>query len=165
MCVLENKWFYVSVPYQNTLVMLSCTATCIGTCKVLVQNTWWIIISAPFTSLHDFIYTPQYLTTHTFVCANYLPFYTDCTVYFTTHTHTLTPYRVPQRQISLYKFISTCSDLLPAPLFPALMHMLVGLASSTHSAHHTFNYLKANSPSLGTKEGACTCVIQLQLCF
>ncbi len=69
-----------------------------------------------------------------------------------THTHTRphTPHRVPQRQISLYKFISTCSDLLPAPLFPALMHMLVGLASSTHSAHHTFNYLKANSPSLGT---------------
>ncbi|XP_064397234.1 nuclear pore complex protein Nup205-like isoform X2 [Halichondria panicea] len=83
----------------------------------------------------------------------------------TDHTHQ-TPglhHRVPQRQISLYKFISTCSDLLPAPLFPALMHMLVGLASSTHSAHHTFNYLKANSPSLGG--GGASAAISLEHFF
>ncbi len=97
--------------------------------------------------------------------ANYPLLFLPFTSLPPTHS-THTPHRVPQRQISLYKFISTCSDLLPAPLFPALMHMLVGLASSTHSAHHTFNYLKANSPSLGTKEeGVSVCVIQSQVCF
>ena len=52
-------------------------------------------------------------------------------------------------QLSLLKFIRHCSDLLPAPLFGPLMHMLTGLSSSLPSSHHCFNLLKANSPSLG----------------
>ncbi len=132
MCLAEceNKWFHVSIPYQNTQRQHT---TCTKCQKFLLQITHCSFIFASFT------HPP-------------------------THS-TRTPHRVPQRQISLYKFISTCSDLLPAPLFPALMHMLVGLASSTHSAHHTFNYLKANSPSLGMKEGVSVCVIQSQVCF
>lgn len=58
-------------------------------------------------------------------------------------------HRTPQRQLSLYKFITSCSDLLPALLFSPFMHMLIGLSSSPNTAHCCFNFLKANSPSLG----------------
>ncbi|KAL5475599.1 hypothetical protein EMCRGX_G025430 [Ephydatia muelleri] len=57
--------------------------------------------------------------------------------------------RAPQRQVSLFKFITICSSLLPAPLFASFMHMLCGLSNSPETAHHCFNFLKANSPSLG----------------
>lgn len=57
--------------------------------------------------------------------------------------------RTPQRQLSLYKFITSCSDLLPAQLFSPFMHMFIGLSSSPATAHCCFNFLKANSPSLG----------------
>lgn len=57
--------------------------------------------------------------------------------------------RAPQRQVSLCKFITVCSSLLPAPLFASFMHMLCGLSNSPEAAHHCFNFLKANSPSLG----------------
>ena len=61
-------------------------------------------------------------------------------------------HRAPQRQLSLFNFIRLCCDLLPAPLFSPLMHMLTGLCNSEKTAHHGFNFLKANSPSLGTHE-------------
>lgn len=57
--------------------------------------------------------------------------------------------RAPQRQLSLFNFIRLCSDLLPALLFSPFMHMLTGLCNSVKTAHHGFNFLKANSPSLG----------------
>ena len=64
-------------------------------------------------------------------------------------------FRAPQRQLSLFKFISTCSDLLPAPLFTPFMHMLTGLSDSPPAAHYSFNFLKANSPSLGIQVIVC----------
>lgn len=60
--------------------------------------------------------------------------------------------RTPQRQLSLYKFVTSCSDLLPAQLFSPFMHMLIGLSSSSTTAHCCFNFLKANSPSLGKSQ-------------
>ena len=65
--------------------------------------------------------------------------------------------RAPQRQLSLFNFIRLCSDLLPALLFSPFMHMLTGLCNSVKTAHHGFNFLKANSPSLGMLGCHYTC--------
>ncbi|XP_060535293.1 nuclear pore complex protein Nup205 [Cylas formicarius] len=50
--------------------------------------------------------------------------------------------RVPQRSVSLFKFIRLAGEMLPSTLFVPFIKMLSGLSSSPQTARHCFNMLK-----------------------
>uniref|UniRef100_T1JB70 Partial AB-hydrolase lipase domain-containing protein n=1 Tax=Strigamia maritima TaxID=126957 RepID=T1JB70_STRMM len=67
-----------------------------------------------------------------------------CPVEMSPGFSTTYPFRLPQKQVNLFKFVRLAGDLLPPSLYVPYIQMLSTLSKAQMCAHHCFNLLKLN---------------------